>query len=200
MRSSVERTRASLLLRLRDAEDLAAWEEFVSHYSPVVRRTAIKRGLQAADADNIVQEVFLAVSASIGQWLDRSDRGSFRAWLLRIARNEAFDLIHEKATRRIGKDGSEAEHLLATVSAEDDLSAALDREYAETLFHKAAEQVRGSVAEHTWQAFWLTRVEGLSVEQAARQLNLRPGNIYFARSRVMARIKELVGKYEAEDV
>ncbi|MEM7560092.1 MAG: RNA polymerase sigma factor [Planctomycetota bacterium] len=200
MTSSAERTRASLLLRLQDAKDLAAWEEFVSLYSPVVRRTAIKRGLQAADADNIVQEVFLAVSASIGQWLDRSDRGSFRAWLLRIARNEAFDLIHERATRRIGKDGSEAEHLLATVSAEDDLSAALNREYAETLFHKATEQVRGSVAEHTWQAFWLTRVEGLSVEQAAKQLNLRPGNIYFARSRVMARIKELVEKYEAEDV
>jgi DNA-directed RNA polymerase specialized sigma24 family protein len=42
----------------------------------------------------------------------------------------------------------------------------------------------------------LTSIEELSVEEAAAQLNTRPGNIYFARSRVMARIKELVQQYQ----
>jgi RNA polymerase sigma-70 factor (ECF subfamily) len=57
--------------------------------------------------------------------------------------------------------------------------------------------VREAVAEHTWQAFWLTSIEECSVADAAAKLNTRPGNIYFARSRVMARIKELVQQYQA---
>jgi RNA polymerase sigma-70 factor (ECF subfamily) len=64
------------------------------------------------------------------------------------------------------------------------------------VFQWAAERVRESVAEHTWKAFWLTSIEGLPVESAAAQLNTRAGNIYFARSRVMARIKELVQQYQ----
>ena len=196
MNPSPPETRASLILRLQDADDVAAWEEFVVIYSPVVFRVARGRGFQAADAENIVQEVLLAVSRSVEQWLQRTDRGSFRAWLLRIARNQAFDLINARATRSLGADGREAEEMLARLPAKSELSSVLDGEYERALFRWAAEQVRDSVAEHTWQAFWLTRVDGLSVSDAARRLNLRPGNIYFARSRVMTRIKELVKQYE----
>jgi len=199
MHLSPPETRASLILRLQDADDVAAWEEFVGIYSPVIFRVAVGRGFQSADAENIVQEVLLAVARSVTQWLERTDRGRFRAWLLRIARNEAFDLINTRATRTLGTDGLEAEKLLASLPANSDLSSVLDFEYERAVFQWAADQVRDSVAEHTWQAFWLTRVEGRSVEETAHRLNLRPGNIYFARSRMMARIKELVRQYEAKE-
>jgi RNA polymerase sigma-70 factor (ECF subfamily) len=197
MPPSPPETRASLILRLQDAEDVAAWEEFMELYSPVIFRVAIGRGFQAADAENIVQEVLLSVARSVTQWLERTDRGSFRAWLLRIARNQAFDLINARATRSLGTDGSVAEKMLADVHAKSELSSVLDLENERAVFQWAADQVRESVAEHTWQAFWLTRVEGLSVDETASKLDLRPGNIYFARSRVMARVKELVQQYEA---
>lgn len=138
----------------------------------------------------------MAVANSISKWLQRDDRGSFRAWLLRIARNAAVDMITQKATRSLGRDGSEAQLLLANLPAPSELSSALDLEYQRMVFQWAVERVRNSVAEHTWQAFWLTSIGDLSIEAAAAQLNTRPGNIYFARSRVMARIRELVGKYE----
>jgi RNA polymerase sigma-70 factor (ECF subfamily) len=82
MKPTHELTRASLILRLQDAEDMAAWDEFAKIYGPVVFNVATSRGFQAADADNLVQEVFLAVASSISNWLQRDDRGSFRAWLL----------------------------------------------------------------------------------------------------------------------
>ncbi len=199
MLPSPPETRASLILRLQDAADVAAWEEFVELYSPVIFRVAVGRGFQAADAENIVQEVLLAVARSVTQWLERTDRGSFRAWLLRIARNQAFDLINARATRTLGTDGAEAQQLLGELPATSELSSDLDFEYERAVFQWAADHVRDSVAEHTWQAFWLTRVEGLSVEEAADKLKIRPGNIYFARSRVMTRIKELVKQYEASE-
>jgi RNA polymerase sigma-70 factor (ECF subfamily) len=191
-----EQTRASLILRLQDAEDLAAWDEFASIYGPVVFNVATSRGFQAADAENLVQEVFMAVASSVSKWLQRDDRGSFRAWLLRIARNAAIDMITQIATRSLGRDGSEAQFLLDKIPAPSELSSALELEYERTIFLWAVNQVRPSVAEHTWDAFWLTSVEELSVEEAAAKLNTRPGNIYFARSRVMSRIRKLVEQYQ----
>ena len=197
MHPNLHKTRASLILRLQDSDDMSAWEEFVDLYSSVIHRVAISRGLQAADADNIVQQVLMVVAKSVSRWLERTDRGTFRAWLLRIARNEAFDLINARATRPIGTDGSEGERLIASLE-EDSLSSVLDLEYERAIFQKAALQAKDAVADHTWRAFWLTRIDGLSVDEAAQKLNLRPANIYFARSRVMARIKEFVQQLEAK--
>ena len=196
MKPTHELTRASLILRLQDAEDMAAWDEFAAIYGPVVFNVAASRGFQAADADNLVQEVLMAVASSVSTWLQRDDRGSFRAWLLRIARNAAVDMITQKATRSLGRDGSDIQRQLANLPAPSELSNALDLEYERMVFHWATERVRELVAEHTWEAFWLTAIDELSVEDAAAKLNTRPGNIYFARSRVMARIKEFVQQYQ----
>lgn len=196
MKPNHELTRTSLVLRLQDAGDLAAWDEFAAIYGPVVFSIATSRGFQVADAENLVQEVFMAVASSVSDWLQRDDRGSFRAWLLRIARNAAVDMITQRATRTLGRDDSEAQAHLANLPAPSELSSALDLEYERMVFLRAAERVRASVAERTWDAFWLTSVEEISVEDAAAKLNTRPGNIYFARSRVMARIKELVQQYQ----
>ena len=189
-------TRASLILRLKDAEDVAAWDEFAAIYAPVIFRVATSRGFQAADAENLVQEVFLAVANSVASWLERDDRGRFRAWLLRIARNESVDMLTERATRPLGRDGSTADRDLANLPARDEFSSALDLEYDRAVFHWAAEQVRAAVSVQTWEAFWLTSIDGLSVNEVAERLNTRPGNVYVSRSRVMSRVKQLVQEYE----
>jgi RNA polymerase sigma-70 factor (ECF subfamily) len=181
---------------LQNPDDVAAWDEFVRLYRPVLYRVARGRGFQAADADNLVQEVMFAVARSVSQWLERADRGSFRAWLLRITRNEAVDTISRRATRPLGRDGAAAARVLGELPARNDISSRLDLEYERTVFQWAADRVRTTVAPHTWQAFWLTHVDGLPIEEVAKQLQTRPGNIYIGRSRVMARIKELVQKYE----
>ncbi|MGB0741462.1 MAG: RNA polymerase sigma factor [Planctomycetaceae bacterium] len=189
-------TRASLILRLKDAEDVAAWDEFAAIYAPVIFRVATSRGFQAADAENLVQEVFLAVANSVASWLERDDRGRFRAWLLRIARNESVDMLTERATRPLGRDGSTADRDLANLPARDEFSSALDLEYERAVFHWAAEQVRAAVSVQTWDAFWLTSIDGLSVNEVAERLNTRPGNVHVSRSRVMSRVKQLVQEYE----
>lgn len=83
MPPSPPETRASLILRLPNAADVAAWDEFVSVYGPSVFRVARQRGLQPADADDLVQEVFSAVAKQVSDWVLRPDRGRFRAWFRR---------------------------------------------------------------------------------------------------------------------
>src|SRR5687768_14232325 len=82
MPPSPPETRASLILRLPNTADVVAWDEFVLEYGPLVYRVARRRGLQPADADGLVQEVFSAVAKQVGDWILRLDRGRFRAWLL----------------------------------------------------------------------------------------------------------------------
>ena len=84
-------TRASLILRLQDAADIVAWDEFAEIYAPVVFRSARRMGLQEADAEDVVQEVLAAVAVSVAKWIQREDHGPFRAWLVRIARNTSID-------------------------------------------------------------------------------------------------------------
>ncbi|MCA9139458.1 MAG: protein kinase, partial [Planctomycetales bacterium] len=107
MPASPPETRASLILRLQNADDVAAWDEFVRLYGPVIYRAARARDLQPADAENLVQQVLLRVAQSVTRWLERSERGPFRAWLLTIARNEAVNMLTLQATRPLGEDGDE---------------------------------------------------------------------------------------------
>ena len=65
MTASPPETRASLILRLRDAADVAAWDEFMAIYGPLVYRLALRQGLQTADADDVVQQVFTAIAQSV---------------------------------------------------------------------------------------------------------------------------------------
>ena len=82
---SLPDTRYSLLARLVDPADAAAWSEFTSIYEEAVLRYSRNRGLQDADAREVVQHVLLAVHQAIGDWKPTGRPGSFRAWLARTA-------------------------------------------------------------------------------------------------------------------
>ena len=100
-------TRASLLFRLRDAHDHEAWVEFVSLYEPVVYRLLRRHGLQDADARDVMQELFLAVSRSIDRWDPAKERGSFRGWLRRVARNLVINWLKQPQRRTTATGGSD---------------------------------------------------------------------------------------------
>jgi RNA polymerase sigma-70 factor (ECF subfamily) len=196
MMSSPPDTRASLILRLPDQADSVAWDEFVAIYSPLVYRLARRQGLQAADADDLVQEVMGAVTRSVEGWLERADRGRFRAWLLRIARNTAINFLTRRKHRPQAIGGENVVRAVAECIEDSDASREFDWEYRREVFRWAAEQVQTVVTDETWRAFWLTSVEEQSVADTAQRLGLSVGSVYIARSRVMSRLRELVRQFD----
>lgn len=197
MYSSPPETRASLILRLPNANDVAAWDELVDIYSPLIQRLAFAQGMQQADADDLTQEVFASIAKSVSRWLDRSDRGPFRAWLLTIARNAAINHLTRGATKPLAMGGSEVEPVLAEHPAPQSRTAdCFDLEFRKAVFRWAASRVKEQVASSTWSAFWISQIEGKSVGETSRQLGVSVGTVYVSRSRVMKRIQETVKQYE----
>jgi RNA polymerase sigma factor (sigma-70 family) len=194
-------TRQSLLVRLRDPRDGQAWTEFVAIYTPLIDRLARTNGLQSADAADLAQEVFRAVSGAIDRYDPDPARGSFRGWLFRIARNLMINLLAARRVRPQATGDSDVQELLNRVPAPDGAETAFfDLEYRRGLFVWAADQVRGEFRPSTWQAFWLTAVEGQAPRAAAEASGISVGAVYIARSRVMARLKSIIEQVEGEPV
>ena len=189
-------TRESLLLQIRDPENRAAWEEFVEIYRPVVYRFASSRGLQNADALDLVQTVFIAVANSIASWEKQNDRTRFRHWLLRVARNATINAITRRPLDQPMGGNSGAEELFSCAVSDGESASQIDLEYRRQLYLRAAAQVRANVEEATWQAFELTAVRSMAIEDAARELGKSVGAVYAARSRIMKQLASTVSSLE----
>src|SRR5438105_2631234 len=185
-------TRQSLLVRLRDPRDAQAWKQFVDAYAPLVYGYARKRHLQDADAADLTQDVLRAVAGAIGRLNYDPERGSFRGWLFTIVRNKLRNFLSRNGRHGRGSGDTDAQDLLAALPAQEQDSAEWDKEYEQRVFGWAAEQVRGEFEDSTWQAFWLTAVEGKSPRDAAAILNLTVGAVYIAKSRIIARLRKRI--------
>jgi RNA polymerase sigma-70 factor (ECF subfamily) len=184
-------TSASLLLRLRDRGDHAAWSRFVEVYRPLIHGFARKHGLQEADAADLAQEVLRAVARSVGRLDYDPRRGSFRGWLFTVVRNQLRDFRDRQRRQTPGSGSSGVQQLLnEQPTPPESPEEEWDREHERRLFTWAAEQVRPTVQAATWQAFWQTAVEGKSGQEVAQELGMTVAAVYLAKSRVMARLKQ----------
>ena len=182
------------------AERPAGWASLVRVCGDLYaldRPVARANGLQSADTADLGQEVFRAVAGAIDRYDPDPARGSFRGWLFRIARNLMINLLAARRTRPQATGDSDVQDLLERVPAPDGAETAFfDLEYRRGLFVWAADQVRGEFRPSTWQAFWLTAVEGQAASAAAAASGISIGAVYIARSRVMARLKTIIEQVE----
>jgi RNA polymerase sigma-70 factor (ECF subfamily) len=185
-------TRASLLVRLRDPRDGEAWRQFVDLYAPVVYGYARKQGLQDADAADLSQEALVAVAGAVGRLEYDPRRGAFRNWLFTIVRRKLSNWRRGQRNRPDGGNDTATHHLLEQCPAAQAGEAEWEAEWRERLFAWACEQVRRDVADVAWQAFSRTALHGQPCKQVAADLGLNVAAVYLARSRVLARLKELV--------
>ena len=191
-------TRLSLLVRIRDHSDREAWARFVEIYGPLIYGFVRKRGLQDADAVDLMQDVLKSVAGAIERLDYDPAKGRFRGWLFTIVLNRLRNELATQSRREAGSGDSGVAQRLTAEPAPDELESQWEHEHQQRLFGWAGEQVQTEVEPRTWQAFWRTAVDGAAGKEVAQELEMTVAAVYLAKSRVMARLKELVHEAEGE--
>jgi RNA polymerase sigma factor (sigma-70 family) len=189
-------TRVTLLERLRLSPcDPTAWSEFVNWYGQRIYVWCRTWGLQASDADDVTQEVFLKLSARMSEFRYDPTK-SFRAWLRTVTHHTWQDcLCKKKRLVRVSRGDSDL-RALADVETRDDLSKALDRAADQELLNSATALVQLRVEPRTWEAFRLLAIEGISGAEAAKQLRMKVATVFVARSKVQRMLREEVARLD----
>ncbi|MEM9079351.1 MAG: sigma-70 family RNA polymerase sigma factor [Verrucomicrobiota bacterium] len=190
-------TRATLILRIRNSSDQAAWEEFVEIYTPLIYNFALNRGLQPSDARDILQIVLQNIFRAIQNFDYNREKGTFRSWLYTITRHEISRLLKQNKRQPFLAEPNE---IAKSPLPAQDLTAGTDwdLDYRLRLFQWAAEKVEPEFSPNNWQAFHRTAVLEEDPREVATDLQMSRASVYMSRSRVLSRIRERIASVADE--
>jgi RNA polymerase sigma-70 factor, ECF subfamily len=184
----------SLLQRVK-AREPEAWERLVDLYGPQIYQWCRTSGLQAEDAADIGQEVFVAIAGGIAGFRCRWPGDTLRGWIWTVTRNKINDHFRRKKGRPLAQGGTAAQERLAQVADEDQGNSAIapDATTDTSLEHRALAIVRDGIEERTWQAFYQLAVGGRAAREVAEELGLTPAAVYKAKYRVVRQVRQVLG-------
>jgi RNA polymerase sigma-70 factor (ECF subfamily) len=185
-------TSLSLLQRVQ-VHDALAWERLVRLYGPLVRHWCVRGGARPEDADDLSQEVFVAVAARVERFR-REGEGSFRSWVRGITRHKLLDFYRRRARHPAAASGGTAAYDVLHEIPDPELHSAADVEEKGELYRRALDLIRGEFEERTWLAFWRAGVEGEDTAAVAAALDMTPVAVRIAKSRVLGRLRAEAGE------
>lgn len=196
---SVRQTPPSLLLRIRNSGDQQAWQTFVDTYGPLIYNHCRQRGLQDADAADVMQLVLTQVSGSIKTFDYQPERGRFRDWLGTVTRHEIgrFAKKRERSAQPVGGDAQEA--VLAGIESRGEDSAWTE-EFNAHVYRTALDRVQPLFEEEVWKAFVAVWTNERPPEEVAQELGRRPDWVYKVKSRVLKRLEQEVKMLAEESI
>jgi RNA polymerase sigma-70 factor (ECF subfamily) len=183
-------TSVTLLQRVRQRDDQAAWERFVALYAPLLFRWAQRAGMAEQDAADLVQDVLILLMQELPKFELDAAR-NFRGWLKTVTINKC----RERQRRRAPAAGVGGESdPLAELPGDSDLEEFWEAEYRQHLVRKALQIMRTEFEPTTWQACWEHTVTGKTAAAVGQELGLSEAAVYVAKSRVLRRLRqELAG-------
>lgn len=186
-------THASLLARLHGGGDDAAWREFHDRYHALIRGFARRQGLQPVDADDLAQEVLLAVHKAITTFEYDPARGRFRGYLKTIALRAIW-------RRRAGaSDAAASEAELARLAVDPEHDARWEDEWRQHHLRQALARIRAEFAADEVAAFEQLAIAGQPTDLVARGSGIAADQLYRIKSRILARMRVLIGQQVAEE-
>jgi len=177
-------TSPTLLQQVRDSGDQAAWRRFVDLYTPLLFYWGRRRGLQAGDAADLVQEVLSSLVRTLREFDYRPDK-SFRNWLRTVTHHKFLDRVRKRQEHGRGGDDTSIND-----PADSDDDCFEEREYRQYLHRRALEVARRDFSDATWQACWLSVTTDRSAMDIAQELGMTEGAVYAAKCRILKRLRE----------
>ena len=172
------------LLSNGEAEALAA---LFRRYARTVRVIALRILKDAAEADDLVQDVFVLIHRFCGTF-DRS-KASVQFWIVQMTYRRAISRRHYLNSRhfytRLDLDD---QVIQSTIQGSERPDAAIDRRLAEL----DLEKLFGSLSEDQQKTLRLHFIEGYTLDEIAKMLGQTRGNIRHHSFRGLEKLRNLV--------
>ncbi|MCE9614280.1 MAG: RNA polymerase sigma factor [Lentisphaerae bacterium] len=178
-------TDEELIACYRDSGDLRHVDTLVQRHVGGVRAMIYPMVLNATDADDVTQDVFLRVVRNLACF--RGD-ARFSTWLHRIAINAAIDFLRRRNGRPVAPAGEACVPPLADGAAGPDARAAARDE------HSRVTRALAALPPHLRSAIMLTVLEGHPVRVAARMAGCLPATLYWRVHEARRRLKREMGE------
>jgi len=181
-------TRPSLLLRLTDSADRAAWDEFVGVYGPVVFADVTRRRVPSSDAEDLTQQVFVRLVRALPTFRYKPATGRFRDWLGTIVRREVARYWRSASRRHDRATDPDA--------LEEFTDGPADPEWVDAfqagVLAAAMERCRPRFELTTWQAFVKVWAENRPPAEVAAEFGRPLEWVYVVKSRALKALAEEV--------
>jgi RNA polymerase sigma-70 factor (ECF subfamily) len=190
-----ESTSASLLAKIHDAQDTAAWQRFFGKYRPLIEDWCRKCGLTDADRDDVAGMVLLKVAERMQRGYVYDPGRSFRGWLWAVVVSQVNEFKAGKYGQPAqGSGDSRVQQSLEQHPAPPGADG-LERDL-EALVQDAAGRVKDRLRPDSpkWQSFWRTAVLKQPGKEVAGGLGLSVAAVHQNKSRVARLIREEVAR------
>jgi RNA polymerase sigma-70 factor (ECF subfamily) len=186
-------TSLSLLDRAR-ANQQEAWKRIRELYAPLIFRWCRIARLEAEDAADVAQEVFLAAFKSLDSFRKEKPGDTFRGWLRTITRRKVYDwwTQENKQVRSLG--GSDAviqiQQLADPEETDDVPSSTDDGDERAVLVRKAVEMVLPEFPEWYAEVYRRLILAEQDPAEVAESLGVKRSAVYNAKSRILRRLRD----------
>ena len=183
-------TTSKTLLEKISSGDEISWDEFYRKYAPVIKAVAKYKGIEY-DADDICQQVMMHFFKQSKTFKFDPGIAKFRTYLGRIVSWKIVDYYRKKREKLSGE--------LDAVPVDAELDKIYMAEWHKVIIAEAEDELRKRVSPDTFQAYQLYAVQGRPVEKVAAFLECSVNQVYQAKKRCFAMMREILLKVNEAD-
>lgn len=184
-------TTSKTLLDRIAAGDEISWDEFYTRYCGIVRDLAKFNGLDDAEADDICQQVMLQFFKQSKTFKFDPDIARFRTYFGRIITSKIANYFREKK-----EEPSDEIEVEDEKKPTDELFL---NEWRKMILKEAERELKNRVAPETFQAYELYAVQNRPVEKVAAYLDCSVNQVYQAKKRCFAMLREILLRMKEQD-
>ena len=182
-------TSKTLLDKIASGDEIS-WDEFYRRYATVIKAVAKYKGIEY-DADDICQQVMMHFFKQSKTFKFDPGLAKFRTYLGRIVSWKIADYYRKKCENHTKE--------VEAIPVDSDTDNFYMNEWRKVIIAEAEKELKSRVSPETCQAYQLYAVQGRPVEKVAAFLECSNNQVYQAKKRCFAMMREILLKMNEAD-
>ncbi len=177
---------------LAESTSHEAWKRFHQIYSPVIEGFARSCGVSRSDVADCAQEVWVAVCKELPSLQYNPNRGRFRGWLYTVVHRRAVDLIRKRTRQPKERLQKVIDSGREPRGHEPSPDQEFERRWLQEVVRSMMSHLQRRVSESNFRVIQMRSIEGQSVEEVSRALNIAPGRVRVMHFRMKEKLRALI--------